>query len=305
MNETIITSVKTYIDIDAYAGIIAYRHLLSSLGKVVIGVSTAVINESISPIIKDIELSLDNFDEKGNQKFIVLDVSNPEMFDKIVDNKNIIEIIDHHTGFEQYWKEKNNITTQIEFIGSICTIIFEKYKSFNRLEILNSDICKLLIAGILDNTLNLKASITTERDINAYNSLLKIGYIDKSWGNEYFLSCQELIEQNLLLSIKNDLKIEYVNENLPEVFGQLLVLNKDSILEKKDEIIEIMNGYSNEWIFNLISLSDGKSYIISNNEMTKQKIEKLFESNFHENILILDKFMLRKEIIKKARNYKD
>jgi len=41
------------------------------------------------------------------------------------------------------------------------------------------------------------------------------------------LSCQELIEQNLLLSIKNDLKIEYVNENLPEVFGQLLVLNKD------------------------------------------------------------------------------
>jgi len=65
-----------------------------------------------------------------------------------------------------------------------------------------------------------------------------------------------------------------------------------------------MNGYSNEWIFNLISLSDGKSYIISNNEMTKQKIEKLFESNFHENILILDKFMLRKEIIKKARNYK-
>lgn len=300
----IITSGKKYIDIDAYAGIIAYRHFLINLGKDVSGISTAEFNESISPIIKNIKLELDKFNRLGNSEYIVIDVSNPKMFDEIVDEENIIEIIDHHTGFEQFWKENKNVSTQIEFIGSICTIIYEKYKSYNKLEILNPDICKLLIAGILDNTLNLKASITTERDICAYNNLLEIGNIDDSWADEYFLSCQELIEKDLPSAIKNDLKIEYVNESLPEVFGQLLVLNKDSILERKDEIIEIMNRYSDEWIFNLICLSDGKSYIISKNELAKKRIENLFELNFNKEILILNKFMLRKEIMKKARNYK-
>lgn len=298
----IITSGKKYIDIDAYAGIIAYKHLLVSLSEEAIAVSSAAFNESISSIIKDIKYKLDDISEINNQKFIVLDVSNPDMFDNIIDNNKIIEIIDHHTGFEQYWQTKDNMNVQIEFIGSICTIIFEKYQEYQKLELLNSDICKLLIAGILDNTLNLKATITTKRDINAYNSLLAIGNIDKSWGDEYFLSCQNLIEQDLFLAIKNDLKIEYVSKYLPEVFGQLLVLNKSSILKRKEEIIKIMNTYNNEWIFNLICLNDGKSYIISNNELAKQKLEKLFDLKFSDGILILEKFMLRKEIIKKARD---
>lgn len=297
----IITSGKKYIDIDAYAAIIAYRHLLKSCGKNVIGVSTAEFNESISQVIKNIELKLDCNREIDSGKFIILDVSNPEMFDEIVDDKNIIEVIDHHTGYEQYWKNKENVSTKIEFIGSVCTMIYEKYEESKKIELLNQNICKLLIAGILDNTLNLKASITTQRDIKAYKSLLKIGNIHESWGNEYFLSCQELIEKNLTLSIKNDLKIEYVSPKLPEIFGQLLISDRKFVLDRKDEIIEIMNNYGDEWIINIICLNDGKSYIISKNKLTKEKIEKLFNLQFNEDILVLDKFMLRKEIIKKAR----
>ena len=303
-----VTSGKRYIDIDAYSAIIAYTHLLKSLGKDVTSISTAKFNESICPVIKDINLSLDTIDKNttiNNAEFIILDVSSPEMFDKIVkDNNKIIEIIDHHTGYESYWKSYSNINLEIEFIGSVCTLIFEKYQKYNKLDLLTPDICKLLIAGILDNTLNLKANITTQRDIEACNSLYKIGNIDKSWANTYFLSCQELIEKDLESSIKNDVKIKCKDKYLPDVFGQLLVLNKDSILEKENEIIKIMNSYNEPWIFNLVCLNDGKSYIISNDDTTKKQMETLFNKKFENNILTLDKFLLRKEIMKKAYDFK-
>lgn len=304
-----VTSGKRYIDIDAYSAIIAYTHLLKSLGKDVIGISTAKFNESICPVIKDINLSLDTIDKNttiNNAEFIILDVSSPEMFDKIVkDNNKIIEIIDHHTGYESYWKSYSNINLEIEFIGSVCTLIFEKYQKYNKLDLLTPDICKLLLAGILDNTLNLKANITTQRDIEACNSLYKIGNIDKSWANTYFLSCQELIEKDFESSIKNDVKIKCKDKYLPDVFGQLLILNKDSILEKEDEIIKIMNSYNEPWVFNLVCLDDGKSYIISNDDTTKKQMETLFSKKFKNNILILDNFLLRKEIMKKAYNFKN
>lgn len=304
-----VTSGKRYIDIDAYSAIIAYTHLLKSLGKDVTSISTAKFNESICPVIKDINLSLDTIDKNttiNNAEFIILDVSSPEMFDKVVkDNNKIIEIIDHHTGYESYWKSYSNINLEIEFIGSVCTLIFEKYQKYNKLDLLTPDICKLLLAGILDNTLNLKANITTNRDIEACNNLYKIGKIDKSWADTYFLSCQKLIEKDLETSIKNDVKIKCKDKYLPDVFGQLLVLNKDSILEKEDTLIKIMNSYNESWVFNLVCLDDGKSYIISNDDTTKKQMETLFSKKFKNNILILDNFLLRKEIMKKAYNFKN
>lgn len=304
MSKYIITTGSKYLEIDGYASILAYKHLLKELGYNVSCVSTAIPNESITPLIRDIPLTLDDYEKCEDEKFIILDTSNPEWFDKIVDINKITELIDHHTGFEEYWKEKENVKVQIEFIGSVCTIIYEKYVQHNLTSSLDSNICKLLIAGILDNTLNLKASITTKRDIDAYNSLLKIGNINSNWGKEYFLSCQEIIENSLWETIKLNVKVEHINEFLPNIFGQLLILEKGRILNRKNEIFEVMKSYGEEWMINIICLDDGKSYILSKGENTKRKLEKLFNISFADDIMIINKIMLRKEIMKKAREYK-
>lgn len=55
-------------------------------------------------------------------------------------------------------------------------------------------------------------------------------------------------------------------------------------------------------MLNVISLEDGKSYIISNSESVKRNIEQLFAKPFKTDIMELDNVWLRKEIIKKARN---
>lgn len=299
--QIIITSGKKYIDIDAYAGIFAYKMLLQSLGyHNVFAVTTATENKSISPIIKDLGFEFDNISLNKNTKFIILDVSNPDFFDKIVKHENILEIIDHHTGYEEYWKNFKYIKTNIDFIGSICTIIYEKFEKENKTNLLNTKICKLLIAGILDNTLNLKSNITTARDIQAYNKLLQIGNIDENWYIEYFNSCYKNIEDNIEIAIKNDIKIETINHILPPVFGQLIVLDKKVIFNNIEKVYNIFKDY-NSWVLNVICLTDGKSYLFFNNIQVRRNLELLFNTTTSENFIVLDKFMLRKEIMKLAR----
>jgi Inorganic pyrophosphatase/exopolyphosphatase len=303
MSNIVITSGKKYIDIDAYAGCIAYATLLRKQGLSAYAVTTAVLNESIPQIIKDISLKLDEYKPNDYDKFIILDVSDPNMFDEIVNIKNIIRVIDHHTAFEDYWAERESNEeiekAEIEFIGSICTNIYEKFMESNHTELLTKDICKLLTAGILDNTLNLKASITTKRDIDAFNELIRIGNLDELWAKEYFDACEEEILNDLELAIINDIKNARENKNLPDIFGQLAIFNSDKILNQIELIEDVFKKYDN-WMINIISLKDGKSYIITDSTKAKITLEKLFNLTFNGDILTLNKFMLRKEIIKKA-----
>lgn len=298
----IITSGKKYIDIDAYAGIIAYKILLQSLGFEVYAKTTAIENESISELIKRLNFNFDDIEIRPNDKFVVLDVSNPDFFDTEVILENVIEVIDHHTGYEEYWKNQIQTRDTIEFIGSICTIIFERYIENKKEVLLTPNLCKLLIAGILDNTLNLKSSITTDRDLKAYEALKMIGKIDEEWRYIYFESCYKNLEHNLKECIESDIKIETVNELLPNVFGQLIVLNKNVIFNNLETMYDTFRNYES-WIFNVISLEDGKSYLFYSAK-SKNNLEQLFQKKSDDGYLILEHFLLRKQIMKKAREIK-
>ena len=296
----VVTAGNKYLDIDAYASCVAYVKLLNAMGVDAVFASSATINASVSSVVRRYDhMILGNYVPKKDDKFIVLDVSNPDFIDKIVQKSNLIEIIDHHTGFETYWN-KNGRKVQIEFIGSVATIIFEKIVEANKTEILNPDMCKLLIAAILDNTLNLKASITTDRDLKAYKMLSKIGRVPKSFKDEYFNSCQEEINKNIVLAIEKDVKTENISKEFPSVFGQLTIYSKPPIFNKLGEIERFFESFNKPWILNLICIKDGKSYIFSSRN-AKRTIETLFCKKFKNNVLTLSKFMLRKQIIKKAR----
>ena len=298
----IVTSGSNYIDIDAYAGIIAYANLLNLKGIPAKAVSTAKLNESITPSLLNLNTVLDEYEKSDSDNFIILDVSNKDYFDNIVSESKIVEIIDHHTGFEEYWKNILKEKSRIEFIGAVATIIVEDYEKESLLDNMSKDIALLLMSAILDNTLNFKAKVTDVRDINAYKKLSRIiGNVDK-YDEEYFLECQKNIEANLEKSIKNDTKNEKTCDILPDTFSQLTLWNKDFILNNKENVYKILDKMSPEWMLNLISLEDGKSYLISNNESVKRNVEQLFEKPFKTDIMELDSVWLRKEIIKKARN---
>lgn len=293
----VITSGKKYVDIDGYASMIAYRELLKSLGEDAYAMSSAQPNSSVPPLIKNLSYRLDQI-TPVSPKYILVDISNPDFTDSSIKNQDIIEVIDHHTGFENYWQAQG-IKAEIEFIGSVCTMIFEKIVKSGKTEILTPDLCKLLIAGILDNTLNLRSSITTQRDITAYQQLKNYGDVPESYRQDYFNACDAEILQDYQSAILNDLKNENVSPLLPHTIGQLVLLDASKV---NYQMLASVLKECNAWMVNIIDLNSGQSYLYFAGDGVKAHLEKLFnQPSANDHLLILDQFLLRKQIIKKAR----
>lgn len=290
----VITVGKSYIDIDGYASSIAYRELLRMQGLDAMFVSDAILNYSITNSLLNLPYSTDKYEIQELDKFIILDLSNKDYFPSFVKEENIIEIIDHHPGFEEYWKDK----AIIEEIGSVATIIVEKYEESNLLSKMDLSIAKLLMAAILDNTLNFTASITKERDKIAYKKLEDITK-EYNYKETYFLECQKYIESNLEESIKNDIKIQHISEYIPDIFGQLTIWDAKELLNN-NLLRKIMNSYGNKWILNIISLKDNTSYILYSDEDVKNNLEKVLDCSSENNKVIINPAMLRKEIMKRV-----
>ena len=295
----IITSGRKNIDIDAYAGAIAYAYLLNLKGEKAKAVSTGNLNESITPSLLSLQYKLDEYSKADDDKFIVVDISYKEFFDKIVDDNKIIEIIDHHYGYEEYWKERLGNRAIIEPLGAMATIIVEMYEKEKYLNKMPKEIAKLLMAAILDNTLNLKADVTTNRDIESYKKLYEI-VDEEKFAQEYFMECQKSIENNLSEAINNDIKIEDIDYSLPRVIGQLVLWDKTPLFNNIELIKKNLDAKGNKWIMNVICLKEGKNYILASDKNVEINLEELLEGKFNNSIMETNKLMLRKEIMKKA-----
>ena len=294
----VVTSGKRYIDIDAYASCVAYRDFLRLQGKDVVAVTGSVINESVAPSLRELS-GFDDYAFLGDEEFAVLDLSNPDFLDECVDIERIVELIDHHAGFENYWDDKVR-RVRIEKIGAVATIVFERYRDGGALGKLRPELAKLLMAAILDNTLNFKAKITTERDVAAYKELVKIAGEDDEFAEKYFLECQAEVERDLATAIRNDVKSEKVDFALPETIAQLLCWDGKEFLKREDELRNILSGLSENWMMNLISLKDGRSYVLVSDDAVAREVLRLFGGVREGNVVILDEVWLRKEILKRA-----
>lgn len=318
---TIITSGKEYIDIDAYASILAYRELLKLQGQEdVYAVSSAKMNKSIPPYARNIGLILDydyssvvGFQEElsklatsraeqfSSQRFIILDLSDPDYFDPIVDRTKVIEVIDHHPGHETYW-QNTSVKTTIEPIGAVATLIYEKYQAADKLSQMSKPIAELLMMAILDNTLNFQAKITTARDKSAYQKLAKNAEVNElAFAQNYFTACEKGIKNDLATAIANDTKTGHTSDLLPNVFGQLAIWDGQYVLAHADVTKSALDKFGPDWLVNVISLKDGHSCLITSSEKVSQNLAKLFGvSPSQAKIIELPEVWLRKEIVKKA-----
>lgn len=295
----VITTGKKYIDIDGYASCIAYRELLHLQGIDARAVSTASSNYSVTESLLKLPYKFDDYEVGDSDEFIVIDLSNKDFFESFVKEDKVIEIIDHHPGYEDYWRNLLGDNSIIESIGSVATIIVEKYEKLHLLDKMDKDIARLLMAAILDNTLNFTAKITNKRDRDAIKTLESISGV-YNFQDIYFGECQKFIVDNLEESIKNDLKIEETNSYLPNVLGQLTIWDINSVIDKRSIIENILSNYGENWLINIISLKDNKSYICCSNELVSMNLSTLFDGLIDDNIFVVSPAKLRKEIIKAA-----
>lgn len=299
----IITSGSSYLDIDAFSCCIAMRDLLILRGMRAVAYSKAPLNYSIpNHIIGDREMinSLPNDIQAQNVKYIIVDVSDPDYIKDNASISNVVEVYDHHVGFEDYWKERIGEGTHIEFIGAAATLIYREWKKVNLLDNMSRKTALLLIAAILDNTLNLSSGNTTEEDIEAFKELCDIAEVNEEWCVEYFVQVQKNIEADLRNALLKDVKCIDSNNCLPKYIAQISVWDAHKIIGEIDQIREWFNESLQSWMLNIIDIEHHLGYFVCDDIYYQKKISRTFAISFENGIAKLSAPYLRKEIIKKV-----
>ena len=296
----IITAGSTYLDIDAYACAVAMAELLNLQGITAIAYSEAPFNYSVcNSLVEDSHImrSLPDGVSVENANYIIVDVSDPEFLSYSLPLEQVVEVYDHHVGFEKYWANRIGDGAHIEFIGAAATLIYREWKSAKLADKMSRSTALLLIAAILDNTLNLTSTNTTDEDIMVFNELCKKENITSEWCSSYFFEVQENIEADLKNAIFNDIKNVCDNDTLPSKVAQLCVWDAEKIILRLSEIRDMFSNITDSWMINIIDLRHSCSYFVCDSIVHQKKLEDVFDIKFEFGVAKTSKSYLRKEII--------
>lgn len=299
----IITAGSRFVDIDAYAGCIAYAELLNLQGIEAKAVSHAPINASVPPVLLELEVDLSrDYTPDPSDTFTLVDTADPEAFEAMVDFERIDEIIDHRSGFEPYWRDRGQVGIDIEFVGAACTMIYERWVRAGLQHKMMPSTAQLLASGILDNTLNFGAEVTTDRDKRAYEELAVIADLSKDWPALYFDACQKAIQADLEAAIRDDSKImQFKGWEGKLGIGQLVIWDAKKIISQDLPTIErVMPTIHTPWFMSIISISENKNYLFCLDKQLQKYLSGLLGVEFKDNIAHTTRMWLRKEINKKA-----
>lgn len=299
----IVTAGSNYLDIDAYACCAAMAELLTLQGKRAAAVSAAVPNYSVCRFLTEEGQVLTAFPaaiSAENAQYIIVDVSDPDYIKEAAPLDRVTAVYDHHVGFESYWEQRIGEGAHIEFIGAAATLIFREWKTAGLLDRMRRSTARLLIAAILDNTLNLISTNTTDEDREAYETLCRLAGEGDAFRAAYFSEVQANVEADLENALKNDLKHIGDDPVLPADVAQLCVWDARGVLERLDEIRTWLGGKAGGFMLNLIDMQHRCCYFVCDDPDRQQAIERVFDVRFEAGTARTAQPYLRKQIIKKV-----
>ena len=302
MNKRIVTSYQEP-DLDGVSSMYAYSEYLNKIGipsayyingnpKKEVGIVCDLFGIDLGGI-KEI------FEE---QEVVLLDTNNLEEV-PFLKPEQIVEIIDHHS------KNKSsdvckNAKIHIERLGAVATLIAEKFKENNIP--LSRESAILLYYGIISNSINLKASITNEKDINMANWLEEqCGEITKEKIEEIFTLKSKIEDSELRKEMEAEVVIHYEEKKI--IVAQLEIANMEEFLSQKESlVIDILKQVKKEknvdYIFiNCIDILNGFNIILTIADGTKEFLEKKLGYSFENNRCKFNKVLQRKDITKAIR----
>lgn len=299
----IITAGSTYLDIDAYACCVAMTELLQMRGEHAIAYSQAPCNYSVCGSLKEKGKILQDLPANVSAEdvqYVIVDVSDPDFLKSSVPLDRIAEVYDHHVGFEEYWAERIGDGSHIEFIGAAATLIYREWVKAGIQDRMPRPVALLLVAAILDNTLNLTSANTTEEDREVFRILCQRENLTEAWCASYFSQVQASVEADLKNALLNDMKTVRNNAVLPPKVGQICVWDASSILAKLSEIRTFLVDCPDKWMINIIDIQHRCSYFVCDDRRHQKEIENLFDVRFALGVAKTSISYLRKEIIKKT-----
>lgn len=175
---------------------------------------------------------------------IMVDHNEPRQSIRGIETANIVEIIDHHR--LDSVKTDLPIFIDAEPLGSTCTIVFEQYMRHGINP--NKQIAKIMLTGIIADTLILRSPTTTAIDISYANKLANICEVDlNEFGLSMFKNMAGLKSEEPKKAISSDFKT-YTENGVKLGIGQCEVTTLKDLSDYKDmflsglEEVRVANG---------------------------------------------------------------
>lgn len=216
-----------------------------------------------------------------------------------VNPENIVQFIDHHAVTESE-KICKNANFQIEMVGAAATLIAEKFQK-NKTEI-SRESAILLYYGIISNTINLKAKVTTLKDLEMAKWLQEqCKEISREKVEEIFIKKSQIRD-----GLRKEMEVQVVWnwKDKTITIGQLEYANIEEFLAQKEtEIREILKTVKQEnnldyIIVNCVDTLNGYSTILAIDEQTERVMAELLKIKFVNQKAKLNELLLRKEIFR-------
>ncbi|SEG28178.1 Inorganic pyrophosphatase/exopolyphosphatase [Eubacterium ruminantium] len=168
---------------------------------------------------------------------ILVDHNEPGQSIRGIETANIVGILDHHR--LDAIKTKQPIFICAEPLGSTCTIVYQQYIRNNRTP--DSVMAKVLLTGILSDTLILKSPTTTGDDVVAAHILASIAKVDvEEYGMSMFSRVGGLKDKDPQAEISADFKA-YSENGVKIGIGQCEVTTLNDLRDYSDRYLEALN----------------------------------------------------------------
>lgn len=298
----IVTGGAPFIDIDAYACIVAYTELLNKQNIKAKAFTTSLYNESITETVQSWQSVSRDLKINSKDSFIVLDASNPKCIEKKVSIKRLEKVIDHRYEFVDMW-QKTGVEPQIERIGAAATYIYEEWQKTGLTSVMSVASARLLYTAVIDNTLNLGSKITTNRDKRAYEHLRSLANLPINWPEKYFKEVEKAVLTDVQGAIGKDTKL-YTSPNLPKqlTFMQLCVWDVEEFIQTILSTLNYKQSIAKPWLMNLIAIKQNRSFFVADSSATAGWLhESLGLKKASKNVYKAKRMYLRKEVIEKDR----
>lgn len=221
-----------------------------------------------------------------------------------IDEANILEVVDHHN--IGLFKSSMPISFRSMPVGCTSTIIYQIYKE-NHIDI-PKHIAGIMLSAILSDTLIFKSPTTTQLDIDTASSLAKIANVDiNEFGISMFKAGTSIDNMSIEDVFEQDFKNFKADSNSIGI-SQVMTLNINSILDKKDEYIKLLNTMSNTFDYKVVlmfvtDIIENGSYIFYN-DSAKEIIKNAYElDELKQGLFLKDIVSRKKQMLPKLLDY--
>jgi manganese-dependent inorganic pyrophosphatase len=294
--------VTSYVnpDLDGVSCMIAYAHLLQAQGTEaepgIIGEphveALYMMNRFTIPHPRRIS------DAQQYDRIVLVDASDPADLRAAIPLERVVEVIDHRAVYDA--TAFAHATVQVEQVGAAATLVAERYH--RAAAHMPQDIARLLCGGIISNTRNLKAGVTTDRDREALAWLGGTAELPDDFWKELFTAKSDVSGDKLVQRVRGDFKRfelggktigiaelemmgarSVLESRLAEVTGELVLL-------KQEQQLDIV-------LQNTLDLTEEVTFFVAPDADTRQLLERATRAIFRESIAELPYLLMRKQVV--------